>query len=146
MDQVRQEMEQAGADALELNIFYLATIRPSRASRSKRCMSALSPCQGERADPVASSWAYFSAMANMASGSTSRCGCAGAVQPLLQPDFDSKSLRLSELAPEHVSRVAAPAALDRNTLRTDQGGHGAHGGVHSAQDVLKTMMPEPGWR
>ncbi len=139
-----QEMEQAGADALELNIFYLAN-DPTLTSEQVEEMyvGLVSHVKASVRIPVAVKLGpYFSAMANMGK----RLDQAGADALVLfnrfyQPDFDLEEL---EVVPNLHLSTSHELLLRLHWIATLYGQIKADmaltGGVHSAQDVLKTMM------
>ncbi|HSB18279.1 MAG TPA: dihydroorotate dehydrogenase-like protein [Bryobacteraceae bacterium] len=139
-----QEMEQAGADALELNIFYLAN-DPALTSEQVEEMyvGLVSHVKASVRIPVAVKLGpYFSAMANMGK----RLDQAGADALVLfnrfyQPDFDLEEL---EVVPNLHLSTSHELLLRLHWIATLYGQIKADmaltGGVHSAQDVLKTMM------
>lgn len=139
-----QEMEQAGADALELNIFYLAN-DPALTSEQveELYVGLVSHVKASIRIPVAVKLGpYFSAMANMAK----RLDDAGADALVLfnrfyQPDFDLETL---EVVPNLQLSTSHELLLRLHWIATLFGQIKADmaltGGVHSAQDVLKAMM------
>ncbi len=139
-----QEMERAGADALELNIFYLAN-DPTLTSEQVEEMyvGLVSHVKASVRIPVAVKLGpYFSAMANMGK----RLDQAGADALVLfnrfyQPDFDLEEL---EVVPNLHLSTSHELLLRLHWIATLYGQIKADmaltGGVHSAQDVLKTMM------
>jgi dihydroorotate dehydrogenase (fumarate) len=139
-----QEMEQAGADALELNIFYLAN-DPALTSEQVEEMyvGLVSHVKASVRIPVAVKLGpYFSAMANMGT----RLDQAGADALVLfnrfyQPDFDLEAL---EVVPNLHLSTSHELLLRLHWIATLYGQIKADmaltGGVHSAQDVLKAMM------
>jgi len=139
-----REMEQAGADALELNIFYLATDPETSSPHVEEMYTGLvSHVKASLHIPVAVKLApYFSAMANMAR----RLDRAGADALVLfnrfyQPDFDLESL---EVVPNLHLSTAQDLLLRLHWVATLHGRLKADmaitGGVHTALDVLKAMM------
>ncbi len=138
------EMEQAGADALELNIYHIP-VDPEVTGEEveRRYCDLVREVKGAVSIPVAVKLGpYFSSMANMAK----RLEGAGADGLVLfnrfyQPDFDLEAL---EVVPnlilsnqyELLLRLHWIAVLYGN-VKTDLG---LTGGVHSATDVVKAMM------
>ncbi len=137
-------MEQAGADALELNIYYVATdpqvtgqeVEKMYIDLVKNVAAAISIPVAVKLSP------YFSATANMAA----RLGEAGAAGLVLfnrfyQPDLDLENLevvpnlRLSS-SDELRLRLRWVAIL-HGQLKADLA---VTGGVHTGVDVLKCMM------
>jgi dihydroorotate dehydrogenase (fumarate) len=139
-----REMEQAGADGLELNIFYLATDMNTPGEQVEDMYADLvSHVKASVHIPVAVKLApYFSAMANMAK----RLDQAGANALVLfnrfyQPDFDLESL---EVVPNLHLSTPHELLLRLHWVATLYGAIKADmaltGGVHTAQDVVKSMM------
>jgi dihydroorotate dehydrogenase (fumarate) len=137
-------MQDAGADALELNVYYLPNDPELTGELVERNYCDLvSAVSRSVTIPVAVKLGpYFSAMSNMAQ----RLEAAGASGLVLfnrfyQPDFDLEAL---EVVPnlilsnpyELLLRLHWVAVL-YNTVKTDLA---ITGGVHSATDVIKCMM------
>jgi dihydroorotate dehydrogenase (fumarate) len=138
------EMEQAGADALELNIFYLANDSKLSGEQVEEMYTSLvSHVKASVRIPVAVKLApYFSAMANMAK----KLDHAGADALVMfnrfyQPDFDLEALDVKpslslSTSNELLLRLHWVAAL-YGQVKADMA---ITGGVHTAQDLLKAMM------
>jgi dihydroorotate dehydrogenase (fumarate) len=139
-----RQMEQAGADALELNVYYIANDLDTTSSDVEQLyVDLVTAVKSTVRIPVAVKLGpYFSSVGNMAR----RLDSAGADALVLfnrfyQPDFDLESL---EVVPnlilsnphELMLRLHWIAVLYGN-IRADLG---LTGGVHSATDVLKAMM------
>jgi len=137
-------MEEAGADALELNIFYLANDPELTGEKVEEMYTSLvSHVKASIRIPVAVKLGpYFSAMASMAK----KLDNAGADALVMfnrfyQPDIDLENL---EVTPNlHLStpfelllRLHWVATLC-GQIKADMA---VTGGVHTAQDVLKSMM------
>ena len=138
------EMEQAGADALELNIFYLANDPKLSGEQVEEMYTSLvSHVKASVRIPVAVKLGpYFSAMANMAK----KLDHAGADALVLfnrfyQPDFDLEALdvkpSLSLSTPNELLLRLHWVATLYGQVKADMA---ITGGVHTAQDVLKAMM------
>jgi dihydroorotate dehydrogenase (fumarate) len=139
-----RRMEQAGADALELNIYYLPTNPDVSSGDVERTYCDLvREVKSTVGLPVAVKLSpYFSAMANMGR----RLDQAGANALVLfnrfyQPDFDLENLEVVPnlvLSSSHelLLRLHWVAILYGN-IRADLA---VTGGVHTAEDVLKTVM------
>ncbi len=139
-----QQMEQAGADAIELNIFYLAN-DPGLTSEQVEEMyvGLVSHVKASVRIPVAVKLGpYFSATANMAK----RLDQSGVDALVLfnrfyQPDFDLNSL---EVVPNLQLSTPQELLLRLHWVATLYGQIKADmaitGGVHSAQEALKSMM------
>ncbi len=137
-------MEQAGADALELNIYYLPT-DPGLSGNGveQRYTELVSRVKGSVKIPIAVKLSpYFSSMVNMAT----RLDAAGADGLVLfnrfyQPDFD---LRLLDIIPNLILSNSNELLLRVHWAAIIYGKVRASlaitGGVHTAEDVLKAMM------
>ena len=137
-------MQDAGADAIELNIYYLATDPevPGSAIEQMYC-DVVAQVKSSVQVPVAVKLSSsFSSMANMAR----RLDQAGANALVLfnrfyQPDFDLESL---DIVP-HLTLSHFEELLPRLSWVAILYGHiqadlAVTGGVHHAADVLKSMM------
>jgi len=142
-----KKIEQAGADALELNIYYIPTdIDLSGAEVEQMYVDVVKDVKNSVTIPVAVKLSpYFSSTANMAA----RLVNAGANALVMfnrfyQPDFDLETL---EVVPRlSLSSASTPHAL-RLPLRWVAILHGrlnvdfaVTSGVHTYQDVLKGVM------
>jgi dihydroorotate dehydrogenase (fumarate) len=137
-------MEEAGADAIELNTYYLpAEVEVTSAEVERRYFDLVKQVKSTVTIPVAVKLnPYFSALANVAR----RLNLAGAEALVLfnrfyQPDFDLERLEvLPNLAlsgsEELLLRLHWVAILYAQ-LKADLA---VTGGVHSAQDVVKAIM------
>jgi dihydroorotate dehydrogenase (fumarate) len=137
-------IEQAGADALELNVYYLATDpRLTSAEVEEMYLDVLRDVKRSVSIPVAMKLSpYFSATANMAS----RLAEAGADALVLfnrfyQPDFDLENL---EVVPHLVLSSSDDLRLPLNwvAILYDRVpvDFAITSGVHSHSDVLKGLM------
>ncbi|MEJ2612729.1 MAG: dihydroorotate dehydrogenase-like protein [Candidatus Thiodiazotropha sp.] len=138
------EMEQAGADALELNIYQVAAdINVSGAEIEERYIELLTQLKQRVSLPINMKLSpAFSAMANM----VKRLEEAGAhgvslFNRFYQPDINIDNLRLSHSL--HTS-TSAEALLAMRWMAILHGrtklSLGATGGVHSAEDVIKLLL------
>lgn len=139
-----QKIEEAGASALELNIYFLATDpNISSAEIEKRYCELVTLVKSTIHIPVAVKLGpYFSAMANFAK----QLDQAGADALVLfnrfyQPDFDIENLEVVptvnlSTSQELLLRLHWVAILYGH-VRSDLA---ITGGVHAAEDVLKAMM------
>jgi len=139
-----REMEQAGADALELNIYYLPT-EPKRTSEEveQSYCDLVSLVKANVHIPVAVKLSpYFTAIANLAA----RLGRAGADGLVLfnrfyQPDFDLDNLEVTPIltlsTPQELLLRLHWVAILYGRVQADLA---VTGGVHEAKDVLKSMM------
>jgi len=139
-----KQFEAAGADAIELNVYFLATgTEDSSATVEQRYVDLVSAVRAETRIPVAVKVApYFSAFANMATRLVAG-GASGLVlfNRFVQPDIMLDEL---EVAPHLV--LSNPEEL-RLALRWIAILHGhvqasfaATGGAHSPEDVLKLLL------
>jgi dihydroorotate dehydrogenase (fumarate) len=139
-----RQMEQAGADALELNIYYI----PVDAQRTgeqveQEYIDLVRAVKKEVKIPVAVKLGpYFSSMANMAK----KLDGAGADALVLfnrfyQPDYDLEAL---EVVPNLILSSSHELFLRLHWIAVVYGTIKADlaltGGVHSATDVVKSMM------
>ncbi len=139
-----KKMEQAGADALELNIFFIPTDTEMSGEEVERVYVELAThVRASVKIPVAVKFGlYFSSIANMAH-KLDDAGVAGLVMfnRFYQPDFDLDNL---EVVP-HLILSSPYELLVRLHWIAILYGHvkadmAVTGGVHSALDVLKAMM------
>jgi dihydroorotate dehydrogenase (fumarate) len=137
-------MEQAGADAIELNIYAIAT-DPSLSSAQveQGYCELVSQVKGCVGIPVAVKLShFFSAMAYMGAR-LDEAGADGLVlfNRFYQPDFDIESLdivpTLTLSSPRELLLRLHWVAILFGRVRADLA---VTGGVHSAEDVLKSMM------
>lgn len=139
-----QKIEEAGADALELNVYYIPT-DPEMSGVQVRQMylDLVRDVKASVSIPVAVKLGHhFSAFANMAH-LLDQVGADGLVlfNRFYQPDFDLENL---EVVPtltlsnsyELLLRIRWVAIL-YGRIKADMA---VTGGVHTAQDVLKAMM------
>jgi len=139
-----KQMEQAGADALELNIYWLPVDPDVTGEQVERqYVDLVQAVKAEVRLPVAVKLGpYFSSMANMGK----RIDAAGADALVLfnrfyQPDYDLESLEvvpnLILSTPHELLLRLHWIAVLYGTVRADLA---LTGGVHSATDVVKAMM------
>jgi dihydroorotate dehydrogenase (fumarate) len=139
-----KQMEQAGADALELNIYYIPVSPDVNGERVERqYVELVQAVRQEVQIPVAVKLGpYFSSMANMAK----KLDAAGAGSLVLfnrfyQPDFDLEEL---EVTPNLMLSSPHELLLRLHWIAVLYGSVNADlaltGGVHSATDVVKAMM------
>jgi dihydroorotate dehydrogenase (fumarate) len=142
--QIAKQFEQAGADAIELNIYFLATgLEDNSADIEKRYVDLVSSVSGMVSIPVAVKVSpYFSAMANMATR-LAAAGASGLVlfNRFVQPDIDLDEL---EVAPHLVLSSSDELRLALRWIAILRGrvkaGLAATGGAHTAEDVLKLLL------
>jgi dihydroorotate dehydrogenase (fumarate) len=139
-----KKMEQAGADAIELNTYYLATEKDeSGADVEQRTINTVGAVKSSVSIPVAVKISpYFSSLANLAK-LLEEAGADGLVifNRFYQPDVDIEeldvvpNLRLSS-ADELRLRLRWLSILSAQT----QMSLSATGGAHNAVDVIKAVM------
>jgi dihydroorotate dehydrogenase (fumarate) len=139
-----QQMQQAGADALELNIYYIANDLDTPGSAVEQLyIDLIKEVKSSVQIPVAVKLGpYFSSMGNVAR----RLDAAGADALVLfnrfyQPDFDLEAL---EVVPNLILSNPHELLLRLHWIAVLYGNIKADlaltGGVHSATDVIKAMM------
>jgi dihydroorotate dehydrogenase (fumarate) len=141
---IARQCEQAGADAIELNVYFLATtLTDTSASVETRYIELVKSVVGQVKIPVAVKVApYFSAMANMA-GRLTDAGAGGLVlfNRFLQPDIELEEL---QVAPHLVLSTSDELRLALRWIAILRGrvnaSLAATGGVHTSEDVLKTLF------
>jgi dihydroorotate dehydrogenase (fumarate) len=142
--QIAKQFEQAGADAIELNVYFLATDpQDNSAAVEQRYLDLVAAVSGMVSIPVAVKVSpYFSAMANMAAR-LAAAGAAGLVlfNRFLQPDILLDEL---EVAPRLVLSSSDELRLALRWIAILRGrvpaGLAATGGAHSPEDVLKLLL------
>jgi len=139
-----REIEDAGADALELNIYFLpSSLEISAASIEKNYGDLVREVKSRVRIPVAVKLGpYFTSMANMAA----QLDSAGADALVLfnrfyQPDFDLEALEVTPnlaLSTSEELRLRLHwTALLANRIRPELA---ITGGVHTAEDAIKGIM------
>jgi dihydroorotate dehydrogenase (fumarate) len=142
--QYARKIQDAGADALELNIYYIPTSTEQTSDDVERlyCDLVAMVKSSVRIPVAVKIGAYFSSLANMAK----RLDQAGADALVLfnrfyQPDFDLENL---EVVPNLLLSTSHELLLRLNWVAILFGHIKADlavtGGVHTAADVLKAMM------
>jgi dihydroorotate dehydrogenase (fumarate) len=137
-------MQEAGADAIELNIYYISTdLHTSSASVEGRYLDVVTAVKSQVTIPVAVKIGpYFSSFANMAM----RLATAGADGLVLfnrfyQPDIDLEELRVVPnlfLSSQHELRLPLRwLAILYGRVPVD---FAITSGVHTHEDVLKGLM------
>jgi dihydroorotate dehydrogenase (fumarate) len=139
-----KQMQQAGADALELNIYNIA-VDPNRTGEQvdQQYVDLVKAVRAEVSIPVAVKLGpYFSSMANMAK----RLDAAGANGLVLfnrfyQPDYNLETL---EVVPNLILSNSHELFLRLHWIAVIYGTVNADlaltGGIHTAADVVKSMM------
>jgi dihydroorotate dehydrogenase (fumarate) len=141
---IAKQCEQAGADAIELNVYFLATSPDdSSAAVEARYVELVKSVSSQVRIPVAVKVApYFSAMANMANR-LAQAGASGLVlfNRFLQPDIELDELQVAPhlvLSTSDELRLALRwIAILRGRVRASLA---ATGGAHTAEDVLKLLL------
>lgn len=140
-----KEIEQAGADALELNVYYVAAdIDRSGAEVEERYLEVLRLLKGNISIPINMKLSpSFSSVGHM----TRRCADAGANGVALfnrfyQPDINIDSMRLQ---PSLHPSTSAEALLAMRWIAILHGrieglSLGATGGIHTADDCIKLLL------
>jgi dihydroorotate dehydrogenase (fumarate) len=139
-----QKMEQAGADAIELNIYYIPT-DPALTSQEveDRYVNVLHAVKRAVRIPVAVKLSpFFSSFTHVATR-LDRAGANGLVlfNRFYQPDFDLEGLEVVpdvELSSSDDMRLPLRwVAILHGMVKTSLAGTG---GIHTAQDVIKMIM------
>lgn len=141
---IAKQLEQAGADAIELNIYFLATDQENTSAEiEKRYIDLVASVSSMVSIPVAVKVSpYFSAMANMAAR-LARAGASGLVlfNRFMQPDILLDEL---EVAPRLVLSNSDELRLALRWIAILRGrvkaSLAATGGAHTAEDVLKLLL------
>ena len=141
---IARQFEEAGADAIELNVYFLAAdLADTSAEVEQRYIDLVASVAGMVKIPVAVKVApYFSAMANMAARLVD-AGAAGLVlfNRFLQPDILLEEL---EVAPHLVLSTSDEVRLALRWIAILRGrvgaGLAATGGAHTPEDVLKLLL------
>jgi dihydroorotate dehydrogenase (fumarate) len=139
-----QKIQEAGADALELNIYYIPTDPEMAGSQvEQRYVELARHVKAAVSIPVAVKLGHaFSAMANVAR-QLDQAGVGALVlfNRFYQPDFELESLEvvpnLTLSSPYELLLRLHWVAILYGHVRADLA---VTGGVHTAQDVLKAMM------
>jgi dihydroorotate dehydrogenase (fumarate) len=142
--QMAKQFEQAGADAIELNVYFLATgIDDNSAEIEQRYVDLVASVRSMVSIPVAVKVSpYFSAMANMAA----RLAAAGASGLVLFNRFVQPDILLEELevTPHLVLSTSDELRLALRWIAILRGrveaSLAATGGAHTAEDVLKLLL------
>ena len=141
---IAKQFERAGADAIELNVYFLATGQDdTSASVEKRYVELVASVRSMVSIPVAVKVSpYFSAMANMATR-LAAAGASGLVlfNRFLQPDILLDELEVTPhlvLSTSDELRLALRwIAILRGRIKASLA---ATGGAHTAEDVLKLLL------
>ena len=141
---IARQFQDAGADAIELNVYFLAAnVDDSSADVEQRYIDLVGSVTGQVSVPVAVKVApYFSAMANMAAR-LARAGASGLVlfNRFLQPDIVLEEL---EVSPHLVLSTSDELRLALRWIAILRGrvdaSLAATGGAHTPDDVLKLLL------
>ena len=139
-----RRMQDAGADALELNVYYLATDPAETSAQVEaRVVDMLAALKQALSIPVAVKLSpFYSALAHFASA-LDRAGADGVVlfNRLYQPDIDVEALeverRLHLSEPSELLLRLRWLAMLSGRVRSSLA---ASGGVHSSEDAIKAVM------
>ena len=139
-----KEMEQAGAQAIELNTFALATDRTQTSDEIERLLLELvaGVCKAVNVPVAIKLSQSFTSLPNLCAR-LEEAGACGVVlfNRFYQPDFDIESLEVRPTLHFSTPSELLPrlhwAAILYGHLKGDIG---ITGGVHSAEDVLKAIM------
>ena len=139
-----KEMEQAGANAIELNTFALATDRSQTSAALELQLLELvsSVCDAVKVPVAVKLSQSFTSLPNLC-GRLEDAGACGVVlfNRFYQPDFDIENLNVTPTLtlsrPEELLLRLHWTAILYGDLSADIA---VTGGVHSAQDVLKAIM------
>jgi len=139
-----KQMQQAGADALELNIYYIpADPRVTGDQVEQQYVDLVKAIKSEVTVPVAVKLGpYFSSMANMAR-KLDAAGADGLVlfNRFYQPDYDLENM---EVVPNLILSNSYELLLRLHWIAVIYGSVKADlaltGGVHHATDIVKAMM------
>lgn len=139
-----QKIEEAGADALELNVYYMPTdIMETGTETKEKTINILREVKKQISIPLALKMShYFSALPSFAKKLAENGSDALVLfNRFYQPDIDLDSLEVvSRLSLSTSSEISLPLrwiAVLRNKIDADLA---ASTGVHSAEDVLKLTM------
>src|SRR5262249_5215629 len=139
-----KKIEQAGADALELNVYYIPTDPDMTSAQVEAmCVDLLGDVKRSVRIPVAAKLGHFwSAPANVAARLERAGGDALVLfNRFYLPDFDLENLdvvpRLTLSSPHELLVRLHWVAILHGRVRADLA---VTGGVHGAEDVLKAMM------
>ena len=143
VDYARQ-VEQAGADALELNIYYVPTDSEMTGARVEQTyIDIVRTITSSVKIPVAVKLSpFFSNMANMAK-CLSESGAKGLVlfNRFYQPDIDLETLEITpNLFLSNSREIRLPMRWIAILYRTIPVDFAATSGIHSAHDVIKMML------
>jgi len=141
---IARQLQDAGADAIELNVYFLAaSVEDTSAEVENRYVELVESVTRQVNVPVAVKVApYFSAMANMAARLT-KAGATGLVlfNRFLQPDILLEEL---EVAPHLVLSTSDELRLALRWIAILRGridaSLAATGGAHTPDDVLKLLL------
>lgn len=139
-----KKIEQAGADALELNVYYIATDPDMSGPQVEQMYADLvRDVRGSLKIPIAVKLGpYFSSMASVARR-LEQAGANGLVlfNRFYQPDFDLEKLEVTpNLNLSHSEELRLRlcwVAILSGRIKADMA---ITGGVHTAEDVIKSMM------
>jgi len=139
-----KKIEQAGADALELNVYYIPTdVNLTSQQLEQNYIELVHNVQAEIHIPLAVKLSpYFTALPNLASRLVG-AGARGLVlfNRFLQPDLDIETLEVSpNLVLSSSNELRLPLRWIAILFGRVSCDFALTSGVHTAQDVLKAMM------
>jgi dihydroorotate dehydrogenase (fumarate) len=142
--QIAKKLEQAGADAIELNIYFLATDTQDTSNDiEQRYIDLVASVSSMVSIPVAVKVSpYFSAMANMAAR-LAKAGASGLVlfNRFVQPDILLDDLEVAPhlvlSTPDELRLALRWIAILRGRVKASLA---ATGGAHNPEDVLKLLL------
>jgi dihydroorotate dehydrogenase (fumarate) len=139
-----KKIEQAGADALELNIYYIPTDPLlSGSDVEDRYLEVLHAVKNTISIPIAVKLSpFFSSMANMAQRlDNAGTGALVLFNRFYQPDLDLTTLEVKPnvilSTPQSMRLPMRWIAILHSTVKANLA---ATGGIHSAEDALKMLM------
>ena len=139
-----EKIQDAGADALELNIYYLSTDPELTASELEDTyITLVEDIRKCVAIPIAVKLSpFFTSLPNFARR-LSQTGVNGIVlfNRFYQPDFDLEELEVvPNLSSQHVGRNASPLRWIAILYGRIQADLAMTGGVHTGADIIKALM------
>ena len=139
-----RKIEQAGADALELNVYFLPTHAEMDCNEVERLyLAILKEVKSYVHIPVAVKLSPSSARCPNMAHKLDEAGADGLVlfNRFYQPDFNLEELTVEPNLLLSTSRRAAPAAaLDRDPVQHVKASMALTTGVHTPEDVVKAIM------
>jgi dihydroorotate dehydrogenase (fumarate) len=139
-----KQMEEAGADAIELNIYYVPTLSTTTSNdvEHQYCDLIAAVCESVKIPVAVKVGAFFSSLPNLARRFV-ESGAHGIVlfNRFLSPDIDLETLTfkasLQLSTPEELQLALRWIAILRDQVQISLA---ATGGVHCATDVVKSLL------